>query len=167
VTEVRHPLAPLVDVFVYAPIGAAVVVKDRLPEIVGTGRQQVETRVRVARLVGELAVTVGRRKLVKQLERFAESRRAAGALIDVDESEAEASEPDAVVDAPAAFAPEESVDPVSESDLPIPGYDSLAASQVVDRLAALSREELTVVRTYESARRHRRTVLHRIDQLVA
>jgi hypothetical protein len=50
-------------------------------------------------------------------------------------------------------------------DLPIPGYDTLAASQVVERLASLTAAELETVRKHESAGRKRRTVLHRIAQL--
>ena len=171
-TKVRHSLAPFIDAFVYAPIGVAVVVKGRLPDIVWTGRQQVETRLRVARLVGEFAVTVGCRELVQRLERFAESRRVAGTLIDVpliDVPDSAVSDPapdGSAVEVPTVVAPGDSLDPVSEGELPIPGYDSLAASQVVDRLGALSTVELTVVRTYESGARHRRTILHRIDQLV-
>jgi hypothetical protein len=49
--------------------------------------------------------------------------------------------------------------------LAIPGYDSLAASQVVPRLAGLSAEELAAVGAYETAHRARRTILTRIRQL--
>ena len=49
--------------------------------------------------------------------------------------------------------------------LAIPGYDSLAASQVVPRLAGLSPEELAAVGAYETAHRARRTILTRIRQL--
>ena len=49
--------------------------------------------------------------------------------------------------------------------LAIPGYDSLAASQVVPRLAGLSPEELAAVGAYESAHRARRTILTRVRQL--
>jgi hypothetical protein len=51
------------------------------------------------------------------------------------------------------------------SGLAIPGYDSLSASQVIQRLAGLSRDELTAVGEYESAHRARRTVLTRVSQL--
>jgi hypothetical protein len=51
------------------------------------------------------------------------------------------------------------------SGLPIPAYDTLAASQVVERLPSLSAAELEAVREHESATRRRRTVLHRIAQL--
>jgi hypothetical protein len=50
-------------------------------------------------------------------------------------------------------------------ELPIPAYDTLAASQVVERLASLTAAELETVRKHESAGRQRRTVLHRIAQL--
>jgi hypothetical protein len=49
--------------------------------------------------------------------------------------------------------------------LAIPGYDSLSASQVIQRLDGLSRDELAAVGEYESAHRARRTVLTRVSQL--
>lgn len=58
--------------------------------------------------------------------------------------------------------------PVPRADaLAIPGYDSLSASQVVQRLAGLSRDELEAVGAYESAHRARRTILTRVNQLKA
>jgi hypothetical protein len=50
-------------------------------------------------------------------------------------------------------------------DLAIPDYDSLAASQVVPRLASLSVEELADVEAYEQAHRARQTILNRVRQL--
>lgn len=50
-------------------------------------------------------------------------------------------------------------------DLAIHGYDALSASQVVQRLAGLSPEELEQVRAYEAATRGRKTVLTKIAQL--
>ena len=55
--------------------------------------------------------------------------------------------------------------PDDPSGLAIPGYDSLAASQVVPRLAGLSVDELTAVEAYETAHRGRRTILTRVRQL--
>jgi hypothetical protein len=55
----------------------------------------------------------------------------------------------------------------SADQLAIPGYDSLSASQVVQRLAGLSSEELEAVGAYESAHRARRTILTRVNQLKA
>jgi hypothetical protein len=52
------------------------------------------------------------------------------------------------------------------SALSIPGFDTLSASQVVQRLDGLNRADLVSVRTYESATRGRRTILSRVDQLL-
>jgi hypothetical protein len=49
--------------------------------------------------------------------------------------------------------------------LAIPGYASLSASQVVQRLAGLSDEELEAVGAYEASNRGRRTILARVTQL--
>jgi len=55
----------------------------------------------------------------------------------------------------------------SPPSLAIPGYDSLSASQVVQRLEGLSPPELEEVRAYEAAHRQRRTILHRVEQLLS
>jgi hypothetical protein len=66
---------------------------------------------------------------------------------------------------------EPEVEPVTPSpgaiDLAIEEYESLAASQVVARLPSLTTDELTAVRRFEADHRGRRTVLGRIDQLLA
>jgi hypothetical protein len=53
------------------------------------------------------------------------------------------------------------------ADLPIEDYESLASSQVVDRLPTLTAEELLAVQAFETAHRGRRTVLGRVEQLLA
>lgn len=76
----------------------------------------------------------------------------------------------ALVDVPAAAVEEDlgaSDDVPGEDGLAILGYASLAASQVVPRLASLGRDELSAIRRYEAAHRARRTVLNRVDQLLA
>lgn len=58
-------------------------------------------------------------------------------------------------------------DAPSPGELPIAEYESLAASQVVARLDDLTADELQRVRAFEAAHRGRRTVLGKIDQLLA
>jgi hypothetical protein len=70
---------------------------------------------------------------------------------------------DAAAEGAAALAATEAPAPV-ESDMPIQDYDSLAASQVVPRLATLSDADLRSVRSYEIAHRGRQTILNRIAQ---
>jgi hypothetical protein len=56
-------------------------------------------------------------------------------------------------------------DPAHSAVLPIPGYDALSASQVVERLVGLAPEELDAVHQYEASHRQRRTILGKIEQL--
>jgi hypothetical protein len=56
-------------------------------------------------------------------------------------------------------------DPARSAVLPIPGYDALSASQVVERLVGLAPEELDAVHRYEASHRQRRTILGKIEQL--
>lgn len=49
--------------------------------------------------------------------------------------------------------------------LPIRGYDTLAASQLIERLGSLSIDELEVVYNYELGHRQRRTILTKIIYL--
>ena len=48
----------------------------------------------------------------------------------------------------------------------IPDYETLAAAEIVARLAGLTPSELAGVRSYEAAHRARRTVLAKIAQLL-
>jgi hypothetical protein len=50
-------------------------------------------------------------------------------------------------------------------ELPIPGYDLLSATQVIERLEGLAQPELLLVKTYELAHRARTTILGKIAQL--
>ena len=54
--------------------------------------------------------------------------------------------------------------PAAEA-LPIPDYDELSASQVVERLDGLDRESLDAIRRYETDHRGRNTILGKIAQL--
>ena len=56
---------------------------------------------------------------------------------------------------------------VSADDMAIPDYDSLAASQVVPRLASLEPAELAQVLVYEQSHRARQTIINRVRQLQA
>jgi ferritin-like metal-binding protein YciE len=53
----------------------------------------------------------------------------------------------------------------SEEDLPISGYDSLTADEIVQRLPSLSQVDLAKVEAYERKQQARATVLNRISAL--
>ena len=52
-------------------------------------------------------------------------------------------------------------------DLAIPGYEDLAASHIVARLDRLTPSDLAEIRSFEVSHRGRRTVIGKIDQLLA
>jgi len=70
--------------------------------------------------------------------------------------------PEAAVLSPSAGSAPVDLDP---AQLAIPGYDTLSASQVVQRLPGLSPDELQAVHVYEMAGRARKTVLLKAAQL--
>ncbi len=53
------------------------------------------------------------------------------------------------------------------ADLAIPGYEDLAASHIVARLDRLTPSDLAKIRSFEVTHRGRRTVVGKIDQLLA
>jgi hypothetical protein len=161
----RKIVEELVDYLVYAPVGLASTVLEEMPGLVEKGR----SRLTMARTIGQFAVAMGRQRVEKTI-----ADRRAGRPHPADEEPAPGPGPDEPSGAEPAQDPAKG-DEAGESgaahaaaasaDLAIPGYDALAASQVVQRLAGLSTEELEAVRAYEEATRGRRTILGRIDQL--
>jgi len=175
VAEDRPLVEQLLDLALYAPIGAALTAADHVPALVAKGRSLLEGRVTLARMVGRMAVGTARRRLDDAVSRPDPARRARDPREEGDATapprETRASERDATHDrgprpsgSPRA-APPASVTVPAAGDLAIPGYDALAASQVVQRLTSLSLPELDAVRRYEEATRSRRTILGRVAQL--
>jgi hypothetical protein len=146
VTE-KTPLDQALDLFVYAPLGLALSARDELPKLAERGKQELDGRLAVARTVGQFAMGEATRRL---------SPPRSGPPI---------ARPDARSgDQNGKVKPPPVRQPAPEA---IHGYDALAASQVVQRLAGLSGEELEAVRAYEAATRHRKTILNRVAQLQA
>ena len=179
------PLDRLLDVVFYAPLGLALKAAEELPKLAAHGREKVGSQSDLARMVGKMAVAQGRRKVDDLLERRSPAdvppdppppaadfvAGPSGGAVPV--RDRGPSNPDAAVPVPAPpVAPDVAapgdVAPTPAADtLPIPGYDSLSASQVVQRLAGLAPDELEAVRAYEQAGRGRKTVLLRVAQLRA
>ncbi|HEV2360257.1 MAG TPA: hypothetical protein VGS21_01005, partial [Acidimicrobiales bacterium] len=173
--DTRTPGERLLEMMVFAPAGLAVTVVEEFPKLVEKGRHRLEGQVHTARLVGQFAMQMGRRRLDEAVTRLGErgdAHRHHGAPT------ADADAPDhagggdrvgdrATVSADTGLfvAPPVGADD-AVSSLAIPNYDSLSASQVVQRLDGLAPAELRDVRTHEGAHRRRRTILHRVDQLL-
>jgi hypothetical protein len=157
--------------------------------------EDVQRQITTARSLGEVVLAFGPPIARQRIERHIdEARRRAEGLIGSSATDEAAPMPAAAVADPApvaavqpvtqtavahtapepplrfasAAAPPKVVgngDRGSSAELPIPGYDALSASQVVERLIGLTSDELDAVHAYETAHRQRRTILGKIEQL--
>lgn len=166
----KTPVDAALELFVFAPLGLMMTARENLPELIAKGRQQMTGQVAMAKMVGQFAVKEGEKDLRKRVEGVAETLSALGVLPDPNPpapapAAAPASAPAKSPAPAAASAPAKPTTATTVSDLSIPGYDTLSASQVVQRLAGLAVDELEAVRSYEAAHRGRRTILSKIAQL--
>jgi hypothetical protein len=192
VSDNETPIEKAVELLVYAPIGLAMFAKDTVPTFmkmfVARGQTEVSQRRKTAgtqagnyKTIGQMAVKYGGPEVKRQAEAAAEivRRRAEETLATL----AAATTPPAPPAAPARPASVSAPPPTPASatsatngaaastagasgELPIPGYDLLSATQVIERLDGLAPSELLAVKTYELSHRARTTILGKIAQLV-
>lgn len=161
----KTPLEKLIETAVYAPLGIAAMLREELPKIVARGQQEAN----MAKMMGQFAVGMGRQEVEKRLKQIAERPQPKPAPSPA--TTASPATPAAAAPKPAttpAPKPESNGTEVTVHDansLAIPGYDTLSASQVVQKLNGLNAAELAAVGAYEAAGRGRRTILNRVAQL--
>ena len=166
------------DLLVFAPVGLLLAARDLTPELARRGRQQLGSRLALAKVVGQFSVDRAQKEATRLVERArAETGRV---LVEMGLS----GRPDATAEAETGVTAPVAADDgfptgadairgdgaavpsaPGSTQLAIPGYDSLSASQVIERLSGLSPAELDEIRAYELGGRGRRTILNRIDQL--
>jgi hypothetical protein len=174
----RPPIERVLDLALYAPVGAAITLREQLPKHIRQGRQAMENRVQLARFIGQMAVQMGQRELAKRIEeqRAAKTDQMAESEQAPDHTPADtpagkvghdlvAAERVERVEPVEPVAPVEPVEPLAADMLPISDYESLAAIHVVERLRSMSSDEIELIRRFEVAHRSRRTILAKIDQL--
>jgi hypothetical protein len=171
----RAPPAPPV-----APPPIPPEVKRRIDESVGMARVMAEGGFGVAREVAGSGIGVARDVAGSALTQFLALRGANGDTMRAPGAPA-APEPARPTQparpAPATSTPASAAVPPVPPDaawkanvpaaeaLPIPDYDELSASQVVERLDGLDRDSLEAIRRYETDHRGRNTILGKIAQL--
>jgi hypothetical protein len=178
VSEDKSPIEKAVELMVYAPVGFANFIRSMVPGWIEMGRQEVTKQVGTAKVMTEFAVAQGRKDAEKAVLQASE-------VVSNLASRRQPTPPPAPAPRPAPAAPATSAATTPSSaaspsssptgngprpsaeGLAIPGYDSLAASQVVQRLGGLSSAELDAVKAYEEGTRGRRTILNKVGQLQA
>ncbi|MDJ0771464.1 MAG: hypothetical protein QNJ12_21945 [Ilumatobacter sp.] len=131
----RDPIDRIVDIVIAVPLCSAIAARRSLSLVARVARDQLS-------------------------EQMARSTPSPDAVAGPREQVSASAPPDASTEVPAAATPSD-----LDDELPIEGYDQLAARQVVDRLATLDDDDLDIVEQYELEHRHRSTVLGRIAQL--
>jgi hypothetical protein len=189
-TDERSAVDAVLDRLVYAPIGLVSDARTVLPQLAERGRMQAAN----AKMMGRFAIQMGSAEASKRMGGLEGQLRSMlvgfGFLppeVAVEQSRADDGEagggeepstprqaagPDDATKraAPAGTRdePEERARPEPATvPLAIPEYDTLAASQVVSRLAGLRPAELEAVKQHELAHRGRKTILGKIAQLQA
>jgi hypothetical protein len=179
------PIDAALDLLVYAPVGLALTLGEEVPKLAAKGRARLQAPLGTALVLGRFAAAQGRKEMDRRWAAGGPSPSAASSRVaSPDDTSPDHGSPaspppsSASVDvtvtpevvreqapiAPPGPAADNAPDAAS---LGIPGYDSLSASQVVQRLAGLSGLELEAVGAYEATHRGRRTILTRVTQLQA
>jgi hypothetical protein len=220
VSDEKQPVEKAVELFVYAPVGMALYVRDMLPSMMGIfvarGKREVQTHrappppvtpppmppevkrridesVGMARVVAEggfgvardvagSGIGVARDVAGNALSQLLALRTNGAAVTEAEPTIARTPPVSAPEFAPAPTPPAPTLPATSTTPpvppdaawkadvpaaeaLPIPDYDELSASQVVERLDGLDRESLDAIRRYEADHRGRNTILGKIAQL--
>lgn len=180
----QSPLERAIDLLVYAPLGLVFTAREELPRLIAKGRSGATGQVGMARVVGHFAVDQGQREAGKLLRRATDRLAGLGLAPDSPKPQgptpssagttagaagprvpAAASGATAAPSTAPAPGPKPRPAAPAAASLAIPGYDSLSAPQVVQRLDGLSVAELEALGAYEAATRGRKTILSRVGQL--
>jgi hypothetical protein len=169
---------------VFVPLGLVATVKDTVAAVLGDGgvggavgslarrgraeldtrRAQLDTLVGLARSLGSRRATADAEDATESVTRTVVSRPAQEA----DDAAGGAADGTPALGAAVAGASGTAGgEEPSDAALAIADYDTLSATQIAQRLTGLQRDELVAVRAYEDAHRRRRTIIGRIDALVA
>jgi hypothetical protein len=155
----RDPLEVARELFVYAPIGAAVRLSKDLPDLIEEGK----SKYGMAKVMGTFAAQQGKRQFE---ERFRSATQGVWPQPPA-ASEAEPTRTPSHETPSAEPTPPVETDAAVADDLPIARYDTLSASQVLSHLSSLDAGQRESIAAYERATRKRRTILNRIEQLNA
>lgn len=152
----KAPLSHVLDVVLYAPIGLFTLAQRELPELIASGKTRVDNQITLAKFIGKMAVRQGTNEFKRRMQNAQDARSAESIEL-----------PPVTLVAISASSAQSVPRTATATDLPIEGYDSLAASHVVQRLSSLDGFELEAIRQYEESNRTRRTILGKIAQLQA
>jgi hypothetical protein len=202
VADEKPNLDRALDLFVYAPVGMALYMRDMFPSMMGIfvsrGKREVKSHLGgpevptpqvppvpvpdvaelrrkvgdslgLARGVAEGGIGLARDVTGSAMQGFLSWRNAATGTDRQStaewHAEHDASPASAFTSPASASAADHAAGVPAVESLPIPDYDELSASQVIERLEGLDPDSLEAIRAYEANHRGRNTILGKIAQL--
>jgi len=158
---VNKQIAAIVEKMTGVPAAVTQKVADRIAESGMLEPKKVQQQVNAARMIGKMAVQFGSKKLAAKLQDVSNGGAASSSASQT-QGTRHTDEPNKA-DTPDANATVDS----SESVLPINDYSSRSALDIIAQLDGLSGEQLAHIAAFESANRARRTIIAKINQLLA
>lgn len=166
--EPRPPLARLVELAVVVPVEVGSRLLEAVPAVVDkvpSAAERVKREIVLARFLGKLVVDQGVRELRSRLTPERSHSDAAASEAGPERGGAPATAPQPA-DAPPADIPETPPADIPDVEmLALADYDHLSSAQIVGKLDGLDDAEREAIERYETAGRHRRTILGKLEQL--
>jgi hypothetical protein len=164
--EPRPPLARLVELAVVVPVEVGSRLIEAVPAVVDkvpSAAERVKREIVLARFLGKLVVDQGVRELRSRLipEHGHPEPAESGPESERGGAPETAPQP---ADVPVADVPDVP-DVPDVTTLALADYDHLSSAQIVGKLDGLDDAERDAIERYETAGRHRRTILGKLDQL--
>lgn len=163
-SHLDHLVDEVLDRFLFAPV-ALLASPDDLRALADKGRTLVRNQTTMARFIGQIAVTSATRKVKARIDEQRTATATTPTNVSASKHTAAPRDPAPEPQIASGTAAKPPARMAPTVPLPIEGYDTLAASQIVPLLSGLSAAQLDAVESHERAGRNRKTVLNRIAQL--
>lgn len=168
----RNPLAQLVELFVYAPVGLIYEYPDVLPKLIRRGKSQVQ----LAKVLGQMAANQGKQAAGSSMNAPGDHSLSAvvgSAAVTLARGITDFGELVGLAPATSSKASSPKAPPAETSrgkapkDLPLPiaDYDNLPAKRVIACVGDLTPSQQARVRSYEETHKNRKTVLAKLARL--
>ncbi len=179
--QTNNAIRKLLDTVIYLPVGTGIALSREIPKLEEIGREHINSLTTNARVIGQFAVQIGSGEIKKLIPKAIKTAEELISSVDI---------PGTLTKNTARVRNNESMHNHTShvyrsdivADIPstngkiaannaavnkaIPGYDNLAASQVVRRLNNLNKDALSDIRSYEMMTKHRQTIISKVDQLL-
>lgn len=165
----NDPIEPVLNLLVYAPLGALSLGAENFPQLVEKGKQ----RAAGAKMVGKFAMAAGSKKANERFEQaFAHLNEfvrivseSANAKTNPAQKTSTAGKTNSTAKTTASTKTKSSIDEKTLQDI-FPGYDEMTAAKICSALDKFDKEQLEKIGAYEKANRNRSTVLHKVARLL-